>query len=134
MPETLVQESGYDEGAMDEAVAIARSRVGEFVEVLGSGDADSFSVKAPIVDGDGTEHFWLNDVVLEGDVFQGVIANEPGIVGNVEMGQPWSIDREEISDWMFVRGNMIHGGFTIDPLLGSMPDEDAEAMRSRLVR
>ncbi len=67
-------------------------------------------------------------------MFKGVIANEPGLVGNVQMGESWSIGREEISDWMFTQRRMIHEGFTITPLLDSIPEKEAEAMRVTLVQ
>lgn len=131
-PETLVRE--YDEGGMDAAIARARAEVDDFLAVMEKGDADSFSVKAPITDENGTEHFWLTDVSFDDGQFSGAVGNDPGIVKNVQYGQPWKIKKEEISDWMFTRGEMIHGGYTIDPLLDSYPKEDAEALRAKLVR
>lgn len=99
-----------------------------------SGDADSFSVKAPIADENGTEYFWITDVSFDDGKFKGVIGNDPGIVKNVKFGQEWEVEEDEISDWMFTRGDLIHGGFTIDPLLGSYPKEEADALRAKLVR
>jgi uncharacterized protein YegJ (DUF2314 family) len=131
-PETLV--SDYVEAEMDEAIATARKRVDEFLKVLSENNADSFSVKAPITDENGTEHFWLTDVTYKDGSFTGNVGNDPGIVENVTYGQPWTIEKDAISDWMFMRGDMIHGGFTIDPLLGSYPEEEADALREKLVR
>ena len=131
-PETLVRE--YDESGMDAAIEKARSTVDEFLEVLEKGEADSFSVKAPITDDNGTEHFWLTDVTHKDGEFMGLVGNDPGIVKNVTYGQPWKIAKEEISDWMFTRGEKIHGGYTIDPLLDSYPKEEADALRAKLVR
>lgn len=131
-PETLV--SSYDARAMEVAISTARGRVDDFVAVLRANDADSFSVKAPITDSHGTEHFWITDVSFKDGVFTGRIGNEPGIVKNVRFGQEWRIEKEKISDWMYMRGDKIHGGFTIDPLLGSYSKEEADALRARLVR
>ena len=61
-------------------------------------------------------------------MFKGGIANEPGLVGIVQMGESWSIGREENSDWMFTQRRMIHGGFTITALLDSMPEIYAEPL------
>lgn len=131
-PEPLVEQ--YDASAMNEAIATARSRVDEFIDVLARGDADTYSVNVPITDANGTEHFWLTDVTYADGSFTGLIANEPGIVENVETGQSRTVAKDAISDWMFTRGDKIHGGFTIDPLLPSYPKEKAEGLRSRLVR
>lgn len=131
-PDTLAEE--YDEKEMDRAIATARKRTNEFLAVLKAKDADSFSVKAPITDDNGTEHFWITDVTYADGEFSGLIGNDPGIVKNVKMGQPWKVAAAEISDWMFMRGEMIHGGFTIDPLLETYPKEQADQLRSKLVR
>jgi uncharacterized protein YegJ (DUF2314 family) len=131
-PETLVE--SYDEQQMDKAISIARNRVDEFIKALAENDADSFSVKAPIHDGDQTEHFWIVNVTYENETFSGRIGNDPGIVKNVKAGQAWKIKKDEISDWMYTKGDRIHGGFTIDPLLDSYPKEEADALRSKLVR
>ena len=131
-PETLVE--SYDEAEMAAATATAKSRVDEFLKVLESGAADSFSVKAPIRDGEATEHFWIGDLSYKDGVFSGKIGNEPGIVTNVKEGQKWEVKKDEISDWMYTKGDMIHGGFTIEPLLKSYPKEQADELRSKLVR
>ncbi|MEM0897259.1 MAG: DUF2314 domain-containing protein [Verrucomicrobiota bacterium] len=132
MPETLV--SSYNESEMDAAIEKAKATVGDFVEALAIGEADEFSIKAPISDSNGTEHFWISDVAYADGKFTGLIANDPGVVKNVEYGQSWSVEKNEISDWMFMRGEMIHGGFTIEALLASYPEEEANLMRSKLVR
>lgn len=132
-PETLVR-SDYDQKAMDAAIARARRETDDFLKVLAARDADSFSVKAPITDSNGTEHFWITDVIFENGSFVGRIGNDPGIVKNVTLGQAWTIKRDEISDWMFVRGDRIHGGYTIDPLLSSWDKTKADELRVRLVR
>jgi uncharacterized protein YegJ (DUF2314 family) len=134
-PETLVR-SGYSQTKMDTAIARARTELGAFLETLAKGDADSYSVKAPITDKNGTEHFWLVDISYDAGSasFSGTVGNRPGIVRNVKAGQKWTIKGSEISDWMIMRGDKIHGGYTIDPLLSAMPKEQASAMRARLVR
>lgn len=131
-PETLAED--FDEAEMDAAIATARSRVDEFIKILGENAADSFSVKAPITDENGTEHFWIVDVSYADGMFSGEIGNDPGVVRNVKLGQAWRIAKDEISDWMYTREDRIHGGFTIDPLLGSFPKDEADAMRAKLVR
>jgi uncharacterized protein YegJ (DUF2314 family) len=132
-PDTLVVD-GYDQKAMDAAITRARSEIESFKKELFKDDAESYSVKAPISDRGQTEHFWLNDVTFKDGTFSGVIANQPGVVRNVKMGQKWQIKQSEISDWMYTRGEKIHGGYTIDPLLVTMGKDQAQAMRARLVR
>ena len=42
--------------------------------------------------------------------------------------------KEDISDWMYTRGDKIYGGYTIDPLLVTYPKEEADELRAKLVR
>ena len=132
-PETLVR-GDYDEAAMEAAIARARKEVDGFLKVLAANDADSFSVKAPITDKNGTEHFWVSEVRYDKGEFIGTIGNDPGIVENVKMGQEWKVKKNEISDWMYVRGERIHGGYTIDPLLPTMDKRRANELQRKLVR
>jgi len=34
-------------------------------------------------------------------------------VGNVKIGQKWTIKQSEISDWMFMRDGKIYGNYTM---------------------
>ena len=64
--------------------------------------------------------------------FEGTINNEPGSVNNVTLGQQWTIGKTEISDWMFMRDGKMHGNYTMRPLLKTMPEAEAEMLRSML--
>jgi len=130
-PETLV-EGGYDEKEMDAAIARARSEVDTFIAEMAKKNGEDFAVKAPVQDQGQTEHFWLTDVVYSSGEFQGKIGNDPGVVGNVKMGQSWTIKKEQISDWMFMRDGKMHGNYTMRPLLKTSPKKQAEKLRSIL--
>jgi uncharacterized protein YegJ (DUF2314 family) len=60
------------------------------------------------------------------------IKNDPGIVGNVKIGQSWTVKRTEISDWMFMRDGRMYGNYTMRPLLKTMPEAEAAKYRSML--
>jgi len=128
-PETFV-ESGYDEQEMEEAIARARAEVDSFIKELTNPTGESHSVKAPIEDGGETEHFWLRNVTYRNGQFEGIIDNEPGRVSNVQLGQKWTVKKDEISDWMFLRKGKMHGNYTVRPLLVTMPQEEADAFRA----
>ena len=130
-PDTLV-EGGYDEQEMNAAIARARSEVDTFIAEMAKKNGEDFAVKAPIEDQGRTEHFWLADVVYSNGEFQGKIGNDPGIVGNVRIGQPWTIKKEQISDWMFMRDGKMHGNYTMRPLLKTLPEKEAAKLRSML--
>jgi uncharacterized protein YegJ (DUF2314 family) len=130
-PETLVK-SGYDEKEMNDAIARARSEVDSFISELAKPTGNDHAVKAPIEDKGKFEHFWLTDVVFQNGEFKGTINNEPGIVGNVKIGQKWTVKKNDVSDWMFMRGGKMYGNYTMRPLLKTMPAAQAAQMRSLL--
>lgn len=130
-PDTLV-ESGYDQQEMDAAIARAQSEVDNFIAELNNPTGDSHAVKAPIEDNGETEHFWLSEVTFQNGEFVGYINNDPGIVKNVQIGQQWTIKKNDISDWMYMRDGKIHGNYTMRPLLKTLPPDQAEEFRAML--
>jgi uncharacterized protein YegJ (DUF2314 family) len=130
-PETLFV-GGYDEKEMEAAIEKARSQVDAFIERMAKGDGEQFSVKAAVHDGKNVEHFWLTDLVYRDGVFEGTIGNDPGVVSNVQFGQKWTVKKSEISDWMYVLNDKIHGNYTMRVLLKTAPPEEAAMYRSML--
>lgn len=131
-PSTLV-EGGYDEAEMDAAIERARAEVDTFIETMKNpAGASDFSVKAPVEEDGNFEYFWLTDVAYKNGSFSGKIGNDPGIVSNVSFGQEWSLKKDEISDWMYMKGGKIHGNYTMRPLLETLPEAEAAELRSML--
>jgi uncharacterized protein YegJ (DUF2314 family) len=128
-PDTLAT-GGYDEAEMAAATARAIREVDEFIAELTAGDSENYGVKAPITDGENTEHFWLVDVTYEDGQFSGTIGNDPGIVSNVKLGQPWTLGKTDISDWMYIRDGKMYGNYTMRPLLDTMPQQKADEFRA----
>lgn len=130
-PETLVT-SGYDVNKMDGAIARAKSEIDDFIADFKAKKSQNYSVKAPITDGEDVEHFWLTDIEFDGENFHGLIGNEPGVVSNVKFGQKWTLAKDEISDWMFMRDGKMYGNYTMRPLFDTMPPEQAAKFKSML--
>ena len=128
-PDTLVT-SGYDEQEMEAAISRARGEIDAFISELSNPTGTDHAVKAPIEDGGETEHFWLTDVSYKNGRFEGTISNDPGVVGNVKIGQKWTISKMEVSDWMFMRDEKMHGNYTMRPLLKTLPEDEAAMYRS----
>jgi uncharacterized protein YegJ (DUF2314 family) len=125
-------EGTYEEKEMEAAKGRARSEVDSFLAAWKEKKGQDFSVKVLVEDQGKTEPFWLTDVTYEGGEFVGKIGNDPGIVSNVSFGQKWTIKKEKISDWMFMRDGKLHGNYTMRPLLKTLPKEEADKMRSIL--
>jgi uncharacterized protein YegJ (DUF2314 family) len=101
---------------MNAAIQQARETVPTSIAALHSASRNqtSFGVKKPFPVGKGgAEHIWLTEVALDGQVFRGVVGNDPVDVKRLKFGDPATVATNEISDWMFVEDGRSVGGYTI---------------------
>jgi uncharacterized protein YegJ (DUF2314 family) len=112
-----------DDPAMAEAIATARKTVPELLTAIKEG-VDTYCVKAPISDRNGTEHFWLSQVKYADGKFTGKIDNEPDMVKCVKLGDSYSVKEGEISDWMYLRNGKATGNVTLKALLPHMTPKE----------
>jgi uncharacterized protein YegJ (DUF2314 family) len=125
---TTISVSG-DDPEMNAAMQKARSQVSSFLDRLRQPKTTDrhFSVKVPLRDGERVEHFWLEDVRYENGMFRGTLGNDPEVVRGHKFGEPVEVAADGISDWMYVDGDHLVGGFTIRVLRDRMsPAERAE--------
>ncbi len=112
MPETLTRVDP-NSPEMLEAVANARKTLPYFWDMRASAlNPDDYMVKVAIEDGEMTEHFWLENPVIEGESVRGKLGNDPGIVKNVKFGELVTVPESKISDWMYSEGDKMHGNYT----------------------
>jgi uncharacterized protein YegJ (DUF2314 family) len=125
-PEDRYTHVSPDDARMNAAIEQARSSVDIFIAAIQSPKPgqSAFSVKTPVSDGQHIEHFWLMPVTYDGTKFEGVIANEPFDVTNVKLGQRMTVERSQISDWMFVENGKLVGGYTLRILRSTLPPEE----------
>jgi uncharacterized protein YegJ (DUF2314 family) len=104
-----------DDPKMNAAIDKARQTVDTFIQALKKPKRSqtAFSVKKAVTDGKQVEHMWLTDVRFDGTQFHGVINNDPNDVKNVKLGDKASVEKTQISDWMFVEDGKLIGGYTI---------------------
>ena len=123
-----------DDKLMNEAIAEARQTVDEFILKMRNPakDETDFSVKVPITDNNGTEHFWLTELSYGDGVFSGTIGNDPEIVRNVKSGQSYKARKEEISDWLYMKGDKMMGNRTLRALFPHMNPEEVQAIKAKL--
>lgn len=110
---------GADDPQIEAATQKARDTVGEFIAALENPKAgqDSFAVKMKFVDGDQVEFMWLTDLTHKDGQFHGTLNNDPQLVSNVRIGDARSVAASEISDWMYMEGGEMVGGYTVEVLL-----------------
>ncbi len=73
------------------------------------------------------EHMWVNEVSFGAGGMVGTLCNDPGWLRGLANGDrvPFTLDR--VSDWFFVVGGVLHGGFTLKVLFRQFtPEQFAE--------
>lgn len=73
------------------------------------------------------EHMWVNEVAFDPNGMVGTLCNDPGWVRGLTCGDrvPFTLDR--VSDWFFVAGGVLQGGFTLKLLFRRFtPEQFAE--------
>ena len=121
---------GADDPRMQEAVATARARWPEFVAAFENrGDGGTFSVKAPVTDGDATEFIWLEVTALEGDHIHGHLGNEPVSLPRLRLHDPVRVAVADLNDWIHIAPatDELHGGFTIQVLTEAYQEAQTRA-------
>ena len=117
-----------DDPKMLAAMEKARSTSANFIAALANPkrQQSGFSVKVPIKDGEQVEHMWLSPVCFVDNQFVGKINNHPVKVMNVKLGDEVKYSKDEISDWMYVEGRKLVGGYTIRVLRDGMSAKERE--------
>ena len=123
-----------EDDLMNRAVAQAKATYSEFVLALEAEDPAilGLSVKKPFEAKEGYEHIWISDISWDGQAFSGTVGNEPVDVPGLTYGQAVTVTPEELSDWMYIRDGMLHGGYTLRVTLSEYPPEERAAMEREM--
>jgi uncharacterized protein YegJ (DUF2314 family) len=131
----VFQISGSDE-QLHAIARRARETLPEFIRKLqnpGPGERD-FRIKYPFRADTGSgftdEHIWLTDITFKEGGYYGTIANQPYYVSRLNAGDQVSFYIDDISDWMYRRGEAIIGGLSIKYLIEQTPEIDRDAAAS----
>lgn len=119
-----------DDEVLDRAVAKARATYQQLLKALEVSNPDhtGYAIKKPFGTPSGEEeHIWINDISWDGVRFLGVINNEPVDTKEVSLGDHVEVPPDELSDWMYVDGNTLVGGFTVRALHYQQSAEDQKA-------
>jgi uncharacterized protein YegJ (DUF2314 family) len=114
-----------DDAAMTSAIARARAELAQFQAVLAARppNATSFMVKVGFKHGPGAddqEHIWLAEPEFGSGKVSGKVDNEPVDAKYLVLGQVAFAPLADISDWMYVEGGVMKGGYTTRVLLDRM--------------
>lgn len=89
--------------------------------------SDPPEVQAENPDAVKVEHMWITDVDFDGRAIYGTLLNAPNWLQTYSEGDPVKFGGKQLSDWLYVCGDEVCGGFTIDLLRSRMsPSERKE--------
>jgi uncharacterized protein YegJ (DUF2314 family) len=105
-----------DDAAMNSAIEKAKASSDDFVKAFHAQKPGTreFFVKKPYPTPSGeAEHMWIEITEEHNGVLKGVVANEAEETHEVKRGQAVFLKILEISDWKYVDGKKLVGGYTI---------------------
>ena len=112
-----VIEVNADDPRMKAAVDKARSHWPEFVTGFENrSNQQTFSVKAPLRDGEEREYIWINVTAIENNIIYGKLGNEPVNLPRFKLDDTVRVSVNDLNDWIYTTGNDLHGGFTLEVL------------------
>ncbi len=115
--------------AMNAAIAKAKATTADFLQAFHAQKpgTTNFSVKkAYPVPGGGQEHMWIDVLSESNGVIEGQIDNDAEETKAVKLGQKVSVNISEISDWFYMDGKKLIGGYTIRYFIDKMSPNDRE--------
>ena len=101
--------------SMNQAIEKARLTLKEFDTALLSNNPNfkSFALKVRFGTHKGGEHIWVSEVSIKDDAYYGVVDNLPESTNEVTVDELIKIDKQGISDWMYLNNAKVRGGYTI---------------------
>jgi uncharacterized protein YegJ (DUF2314 family) len=89
-------------------------------------------IKAAIPTGESREHIWLTDTTYRTNKFHGIIGNFPQQARFLDIGDPYSVLIENVSDWMFVYEGQLYGGYTLRITRSRMTESEKAAFDKKM--
>jgi uncharacterized protein YegJ (DUF2314 family) len=115
-----------DDAEMNNAIKMANQTLDKFNDALKSENIDFkyFALKSRFKTPNGGEHIWVSNIRLKDDKYFGVVDNLPESTTDVKVGDTVQISNDNISDWMYVDGIKLRGGYTIRLLRKRMTEAE----------
>lgn len=116
-----------DEPRIRAAKAEAKNRFSEFEAAFDKREGTDFSIKALISEGGNAEHIWIEVDQILPERIEGRLGNEPVNLGDLRLGSRINVEKSEIEDWAYMRGETRVGMF----IFGAMQQIEAEKTPKR---
>lgn len=128
-PASAVIQLDQEDGEIVKIAEGARNTMSGFFRRLArpASDERNFCVKYPFMADEGSgihaEHLWLTDIHFKDGLYYGILSGNPRYVSGMKKGDTVSFSADFITDWMYMRGDKIIGGYSIKYLLENIPEE-----------
>jgi uncharacterized protein YegJ (DUF2314 family) len=94
----------------------------------------NFCIKYPFETDNGTEQVWISGISFKEGMYHGVLVSSPRQLNGMKRGDTVSFDADSITDWMYVRGDKIIGGYSIKYLLEKIPENQRSEGEQELLQ
>jgi uncharacterized protein YegJ (DUF2314 family) len=124
--DNLVTVPGEDP-EMNNAIQVAKKTYPAFLQQFRDPDSSvsDFSVKMRFDYGEGNgEHMWLSNLYSRDEKLFGVLGDDPVKITTVHAGDSLEIKEDRLSDWMYIKGNKLVGGYTIKAIYRKMSEKE----------
>jgi uncharacterized protein YegJ (DUF2314 family) len=118
---------------MNQAIDQARATLPQFLRAFSNPNADqaSFLLKVRFQSGHENEHIWLADLDLSKSLSLGTVANKPKLRG-FDFMQRVTFRIADVSDWMYVQGGYLVGGYTTRLIRSRLSAQERAAMDAEI--
>jgi len=112
---------------MNKAILEANLNMANFKKALLSENDDyqNFSIKQKFDTQDGGgEHIWIQEIKIIDTNYFGTVSNQPLHVDAIKFGDAIKVDKNKISDWMYLDKGVVQGAYTVRLLRNEMTEEE----------
>ncbi len=123
----MVGEVYADDIEMNNARSDAKNTYDNFVKLFKEGcdSCTGFQVKIRFSDGDdNVEHMWLDELKIKENKITGILVGTPEKLLRLQTGDIIEVNKDSLSDWMYIKGSRLIGGFTIRYFYDKMSREE----------
>jgi uncharacterized protein YegJ (DUF2314 family) len=124
-----------EDPSMNSAINKAKSTISEFDQALKSNNPSftNFAVKKRFKTSDGGgEHMWIAGINLQNGIYKGFVNNDAEKTTEVKYGDTVIVQKDEITDWMYLDNNVLRGGYTIREVRNQLNQDERIKMDKEL--
>lgn len=96
-------------------------------------DNYNYSLKMAMRNFEQEEHIWIDNLRYDSsNALMGFIANKPKHLTHVKSGDKVKIEYDDVVDWMYLKEDVLYGGYTIKAMAENMNAEQKKAFEEKL--